>query len=644
MKNHFTHRIVIMTTLITLCTSSCVNDQNLYQDSGGSSEKIPKEQFFDYDLTQEITINIDYCFPNNDYVVLFELYDQNPIEEKANGTTEKKDIAPIYSASTDKKGTYNGTTTILSELSEIWLYSDFLGTVSPVKLSITNHRISFNQNEYIAGLKKAIPQVKGITNNQHSYTDDWLTLGDWDNVGEPEYLSPTIATPPSDIMYSIKDTYKKVSGKDIKNFHPEFFDGNMISDVPITKPTKMSLVFITSGAVWNNAVGYFTYPTGETPDVSNIKKILAFPNASPIYKLSNGNRVGSLLCGSQVELKYWDGTKFQDEFPAGVTIGFCLQGMGFNNGNIVAGQGTRYSTKELNNDQKQRVVSLREPSSNQIVAIGFEDNIDFDYRDAIFYLHVETEDAIDKDKLPELPDVDSPSNEDNSITYSGTLTFEDLWPSDGDYDMNDVMVDYTSTVYRTIMENRVYKIVDIFTPRHSGGRLQSGFGYQLHNLSPNDILSIQIEGGEVSSYMENTNMEAGQSHPTILLFDNIKTVIGREYTVTINLKEVKEGTIKAPYNPFIFVEQRGTEVHLVNYPPTDKATLSLLGTKEDLSRPEDELYYVSKKQMPFAIHLPVKDFPIPEESVRIDQAYPKFRSWVDSQGEKDQDWYKYRKE
>lgn len=82
---------------------------------------------------------------------------------------------------------------------------------------------------------------------------------------------------------------------------------------------------------------------------------MAFPNASPVYK-STG--VGALVCGDEVKLKYWneDKNQFEDEFPAGVTIGWCLQGMGFRNkpldsyaqGDLVTGMGTRYSTKDLN--------------------------------------------------------------------------------------------------------------------------------------------------------------------------------------------------------------------------------------------------------------------------------------------------------
>ena len=51
----------------------------------------------------------------------------------------------------------------------------------------------------------------------------------------------------------------------------------MISDIPITKETEVSLVFVNSTAAWYNTVGYYTYPTGETPTLENIQEVLAFP-------------------------------------------------------------------------------------------------------------------------------------------------------------------------------------------------------------------------------------------------------------------------------------------------------------------------------------------------------------------------------
>lgn len=584
----------------------------------------------------------------------------------------KKDIEPFYRAATSKKGTFNEDgITIRADISEVWLSSDYLGAASPVKLTIgEGHRISFNQNEYIQSLlaKASTPVSRGVTTNQHKYQDDWMLLPnvDWNDNGRPNNLSAEKNIPPASVLYNIKNVFRKTDGKSIRDNYPEFFNGKMISDIPITKETEVSLVFVNSTAAWYNTVGYYTYPTGETPTLENIQKVLAFPNASPVYKTAG---VGALVCGDEVKLKYWNEKegKFEEKFPAGITIGWCLQGMGFRSkpldeyvqGDLVQGMGTRYSTTILNKAgsdgiKRQRTVSLRDTESNQIVAIGFEDNIDLDYCDAIFYIHTSEKNAIDEEVVPPLPeDPEVPTDEDNYTTYSGILTFEDLWPEQGDYDMNDVMIRYKSKVYKSILTNRVYKIVDEFTPFHRGGYLINGFGYQLHNIANSDISDVSIEGPSYASksqYMPGKT-ETGQSHPTILLFDNMRIFDGKEeadkkYTVTIQVNDVSSKNVLPPYNPFIFVESdktRGREVHLVKYPPTDKANPSLLGTGKDVSRPDEGLYYVSIDLMPFALNMPISEFPIPEEGVRIDESYPKFATWVKSNGAQAKDWYKYPK-
>ena len=593
-------------------------------------------------------------------MVLFEIYDQDPIEvNDKDGSWKKKDIEPFYRAATSKKGTFNEDgITIRADISEVWLSSDYLGAASPVKLTIgEDHRISFNQNEYIQSLlaKASTPVSRGVTPNV-----------DWNDNGRPNNLSAEKNIPPASVLYNIKNVFRKTDGKSIRDNYPEFFNGKMISDIPITKETEVSLVFVNSTAAWYNTVGYYTYPTGETPTLENIQKVLAFPNASPVYKTAG---VGALVCGDEVKLKYWNEKegKFEEKFPAGITIGWCLQGMGFRSrpldeyvqGDLVQGMGTRYSTTILNKAgsdgiKRQRTVSLRDTESNQIVAIGFEDNIDLDYCDAIFYIHTSEKNAIDEEVVPPLPeDPEVPTDEDNYTTYSGILTFEDLWPEQGDYDMNDVMIRYKSKVYKSILTNRVYKIVDEFTPFHRGGYLINGFGYQLHNIANSDISDVSIEGPSYASksqYMPGKT-ETGQSHPTILLFDNMRIFDGKEeadkkYTVTIQVNDVSSKNVLPPYNPFIFVESdktRGREVHLVKYPPTDKANPSLLGTGKDVSRPDEGLYYVSIDLMPFALNMPISEFPIPEEGVRIDESYPKFATWVKSNGAQAKDWYKYPK-
>ena len=637
--------VLITATLFVLYSCMDKNGLNGAPEPTPEPEKPSVEDYFDFNTMQTIKVNIDYGF--NDYLVLFELFDENPTEEPEDGSIIKKEnIKGLFKASTDKSGRFSGNVTIPARTEKIWLYSDYLGTVSPIELTIKDKSISFNQNDYIASHRDRTRAVTPV--NEFKYPDEYKILGDWSESGKPTYLLPKANTPDY-ILYNIKETYSTVKNKYISIVHPEFLENNFSSDIILSKATKIKLVFVNSGAGYKNVVGYYTYPKNETPEENKITKIIALPNITRTDQ-------ASIFSRDQVELKYWDGTQFQDEFPAGVAIGFFLQPNGFsnNNGTIEnpvkgnAWNATKYSSPNLNYQGEKRTIALLDAISTQMVTIGFEDGKDNNFSDATFYLDIEQKDAVEKNTIPDLPDENAPTPDDNVQTTFGTLTYEDKWPEEGDYDMNDVMIDYESTIYKTLETNKITKIIDKFTPRHNGGIYNNGFGYQLTNITYTDVKSITIEGPERSTFIGNDNMESGQTYPTVLLFDNIKNVIGKTYTVTIEIANADYNKLIPPYNPFIICstdQGRGKEVHLVNYPPTDKADNNLWSTGEDASQPEHNLFYVSNDNMPFAIHLPdVKDFPVPAEKVRITTAYPGFAEWVRSSGAQNKDWYLHKNE
>ena len=641
MKQRKMKQIVFLSLMSMLLLGSCT-DRDVYQGGGeetGKNTPLKPSEVFDFSMMQQVKVNVDYGF-TSDYYITFDLYSQDPMKEENDSWIKDESLSPVYSAPTDKKGRYSGTVEIPSDITEVWLYTDYLGAISPVKLTISNGEINYNQSAYIASLQT---KTRGTTTGGHNYLDDWMLMPsvDWDGYGMPNNMEAALSAPPAEILYSIRSTYSNISGKKIKDLHPEWLNNNTTSEIKIIKDTELSLVFVASSASFNNTVGYFTYKSGTVPTPETVQKVLAFPNASPISKVSDGERTGSLLCGHEVKLKYWneDEQKFEDKFPAGVTVGWSLQANAFKSGDILKGIGIRYSYSTMNYDNSQRVVALRDGGTDQIVAIGFEDNVDFDYCDATFYLKIAEANAIDPGG-PELSPVDPPSNV--TTTYKGTLAYEDQWPAQQDYDMNDVMMTYQSTFYRNVVSSKIYKIVDEFTPIHNGGIYTCGFGYQLHNLTPDRVRSIEVSGPD------GWKIETAQSHPTVILFDNMKSVLNQKFTVTIELADVDLSQVTPPYNPFIFVNGRSREVHLVNYAPTDKADKSFFNTSDDMSNIDEGIYYITRYGeevdiMPFAINLPILDFSIPTEGVKIYDTYPDFIGWVKSKGTTNKNWYKNKK-
>lgn len=138
--------------------------------------KIPADQFFDFDLNQKINLSVDYGFKGKDYVVLFDLYDENPIIENENGELVKKTSLPFIVPPQIRMVNFPEIQ-IQSALSEVWLYSEYAGTLSPIQLEVTDNSIMYNQEKYIA---KAT--TRALTPNNHQYPDGWLTLGDWSTL------------------------------------------------------------------------------------------------------------------------------------------------------------------------------------------------------------------------------------------------------------------------------------------------------------------------------------------------------------------------------------------------------------------------------------------------------------------------------
>lgn len=637
--------------LIIFALCGCSRNKDFYKESDGEENNRPSiDELFDFNTQHSCYVDFDYCLKN--YVIIFELYAEDPLIE-SDGYYMKKDIEAVYRASTDENGKFKSDITLPAYMKEAWLYSDFLGVTTCVKLDIINQSLNFNRDNYLKEARGS--SSRATVANGYTYPDEFRILGNWIDVwGTPEYLLNQ-KLPSADILYRMKKIYSSVNSEKIGNAHPGLLEENVPVDLKIKKATKVYLTFINTTATIQNTVGYFTYKTGTIPNVDEIQKIIAFPHTSPYYN-NKMNRFGALMGGDRIQLKYWNGEKFLDEFPEGVSIGWFMIRMGYNhaNGNITSkGRNIHYSTTSLNSDKKRHVVALHD-NSEKLVSIGFEDQIepytDWNYADAVFSFEYEVDGAIDD--LPSLPDDDKkPGPDDNFVACSGTIVFEDQWPAQGDYDMNDVAVYYESKRYKNLVSNKVIKCVDKFTVinESNSASYQNGFGYQFSSLDKGDIKSVLIEGVTKSSYMENQDLEPGQSHPTIILFDNAKSVIGKTITVTVEFKgEIAEGLLNAPCNPFIFIQNdRGRELHLAtipsttaNYLPTDKASESNWGKETDMTNSEKHIYYVAEDLMPYALYVSGIKFVLPDERQKITDAYPKFSSWVSSQGTTNKDWYK----
>jgi len=223
----------------------------------------------------------------------------------------------------------------------------------------------------------------------------------------------------------------------------------------------------------------------------------------------------------------------------------------------------------------------------------------------------------------------------------GTYAFEDLWPYTGDYDFNDLVVNYRYTNVLNA-EGLLVKTILKFDVKNVGGSYKNGFGIEL-NMDESKISTVT--GYNLTEGIVNLNskgLELNQDKPVVIVFDNawknynansiLELTI--EYTEPINPNNF--GNL----NPFIFIdEERGREVHMSNKKPTSLADRNLLSTGNDKSNFSKAIYYKNENNLPWAIDI-IHDFVCPLEKHEIIWAYPYFVNWAESSGTSYTDWYK----
>ncbi len=251
-------------------------------------------------------------------------------------------------------------------------------------------------------------------------------------------------------------------------------------------------------------------------------------------------------------------------------------------------------------------------------------------------------------------------------TQFGTLAFEDNWPTKGDYDFNDVVIDYNFKTVTNAAGN-VVEIVSAFILRASGANYNNGFGFSLDGIASNKI--SKVEGNSPGSFASAVNgVEFGQTTATFIVFDNYFRIMPKPGTgvgvnteklapfvmpinMLMTIKFIENGTPppggvvhisqlnQSVFNYFIVVNgTRGREVHMPDRVPTALASMSLLGTGDDSSNPATARYYRTSGNLPWAINI-VQGYQYTIERASIDLGYNYFIEWASSAGVLYPNWY-----
>lgn len=588
----------------------------------------------------------------------------------------------LLSAVSDKDGSIKAVVSIPSYLEQVYIDPAYIGLLRNAKAVINGSTIT----GVIGGDSGFGGDIVANDEEDSRSTNDAQTgrsvtgrstqflLPSFDINGRPKTLYK-----PSDVISSSLLSYINASlpeNKPVPQFHPDYLNADAVNDLNIVKKADVWVTFVSEGAGYYNTLGYYTYATKNPPatqaDISKINIII--PNASL------GGSGGGMLSGDKI----WLG-----RFSPDTSIGFVLLQNAWSPSSKTINTSARkffthdyLNTSETDERLRRHAVSLYD-SQNQLFLTGFEDltrtggSSDEDFNDLIFYT---TSNPVDAISTRGINLIDKPIDSDGdgvSDVYDkfpkdatrayrhfypaeytwGTLSFEDQWPSTGDYDVNDMVVGFRYQYIKNAQNNTVEMYAD-YSIRAIGATFINGLGVQL----PITNAKVKTVTGQrlIANYIRTgTNgAEAGQTNAVIIPFDDtralqpsggfINVVPGSPYVHgdTARLYIAFSTPLSATempadiYNPFLISNQRrGYEVHLAGYKPTDKADPKLLGTMQDNSSVSINRYYLSAKNWPWALSF-VEEFDYPVETNAVSSGYLNFLTWAQSGGIQKTDWYK----
>lgn len=447
-----------------------------------------------------------------------------------------------------------------------------------------------------------------------------------------------------------------------------------VSDTDFSKNSDIEVVGKNGAEVWVTYIGdggfniknsnvynslmYYNYTDSELSSMNYLT-----PATLHMTMLLPNTNQRQCPTGLKIQLLYWDGNKYNKTFPEGTHIGFAVAREGYKgNGSSVTEasaynfkrvsgstfypqlngdvRGSYYSTPQLNQVGKSQAVT-RWINNYDCCVTGFDirpigdNDSDYDFNDVLFTVSSSpVPDAVRPGAVIDPIEVVTAAES----TY-GTLAYEDLWPSQGDYDMNDFVVNYAYTLGKN-EANAIVGVTLEFEPIAKGAASSTQIGFGIELPLDKSIIS-SVEGAVLEEDNENATFIIWDNVSNIDKFsgafintDKNKSLVSAEKkTVSITFKTPASDLSIMKFNPFIFVGSRSHEIHLPDYKPTAKMNLELLGTGKDRSDRSTGIYYRMEDMYSWALDFPraTKDAPAwryPKEHSSIISAYPGYASWI----------------
>lgn len=673
--------LIFISLGVTLLTVFSCMDKDVYDPGKEKNENDELDLTFNFALKSEkaVTLTATDAFGSPQAGVQFNIYLENPCTEEG----ISHDAVPAYTGYTGKDGALSASISLPHGIKQLYVYPATAGfgemrtteVMDNISLHFQSVPFPVASTTRAAGTRafdasQIVP--KRIAKRYNIFSPYLAGAADANGVLIPGG-SPLVS----------KETLDNGFLNQINSWYPELsFQSEELlkssSDIIVTDDNgaEVWVTYISDGGFCINnpfvytSVLYYNYEPGDLTSVSDVYKgepangsfnttglrmTLLFPN------------IHSRLCpaGLRVQLLYWDQSEeaYSSVFPKGTHIGFVTARSSYKKefkaiddadaywfAQPVSAASPNshcptyelfYSTPCLNGKGLNMTNAItRVCSDYNCIVVGMDvrywDDVksDRDFNDALFKVvanppeGIVPENGIDPD--PVLP----------FDAQYGTLAFEDLWPSRGDYDFNDFVVDYT---YNRIKPSAagITELRLSFRPLARGASKAIGFGIEL-----------PFPAGMVKN-VEGATLESGNDNATLIVWNNTDEAFqGRggilntrkgsprvepipanvKVTLSTPLSDAEVKFLK--FNPFIFVEgNRGHEVHLVDYAPTFKVDNSLFGTLDDRSDAGKRIFYRMDNTYPWALDIPrtsssASSWRYPAESENITETYLNYEKWV----------------
>lgn len=642
-------------------------DKDVYNPNAGKPELKPEGEYFNFTTTTNVDFDVNYGkFAAGS---LLEIYTKNPIDYNQDGTYSINGEAQ-YKIFADTDGCFKGKVELATATEKVYIYSPSWGAPMCIEADVENGKVTIDttvENDETSmrtmASTRANSTLKRITVNESKQLYaivDWYRYGKINDINkltaDGNISDKTIKQIQRTLWHGASSKPSNLDNKeqvrDTKHVNTSIAEAylNDKNEKVIVTDAELSLTFLTERAGYQSTIGYYYYKTNNVPtDPSNIKKYVIVPNASIAgdspYDYGAYNNA-PIKKNTKIELLYEDEKGvLTTKFPAGYTIGYFIISDAFKpsdskgvKGTINTSKAFIYSNKEWNKEYKgeqARFISLS--TQNGTVVYGVEDGADKSYEDILFSIDCSPNEAIQDPERPVIKP-DEPVITTTETTYR-TYAFEDTWPTGGDYDLNDVIIEHKRQITVTNM-NYVTKVEDTFTATQekNAATFQNAFAVQ---FASDQRGTIVLPTGAIDELSETSS---------VILFPNANMAKDQKFTVTrtFGKEELTKDKLKTDIkslNPFIISqyiagEINRKEVHLPKNQPTSKADPTQVGA-------QDDAYYINKNgKYPFAIMLPERsaseaeiNFKPATETISIDKEYPDFTKWVESEGKDFNDWY-----